>query len=323
MKESGATSTVVGIPIGTVAVFRAMADERITIEARGGRSALEPGQGLLPRARADEARPRQLLPPARRAGAEPPATAPDLVEAVRRRRREEAFFQKRIPDSAPEWLSTAVVTFPSGREARELVVNDAAHLAWGVNLGVIDWNPWPVASRTSTTLTSCASISIRRLRRAGTTFARRRSSSRTSSPTTASRAFRRPAARAGSTSTSASTRGGTSSRCAARPSRSPARWNGAPRRSPRASGGRRSGAACSSTTTRTRATAPSRRPTASGRPRTPGCRHPFAGTRCPTSSTRSCESTPCRSEWPRSVIRAPTSTRTPARSPACSSRPHR
>jgi bifunctional non-homologous end joining protein LigD len=56
----------------------------------------------------------------------------------------EPFFQKRVPDSAPHWLQTAVVTFPSGRHARELVPNDAAHLVWGVNLGVIDWNPWPV-----------------------------------------------------------------------------------------------------------------------------------------------------------------------------------
>jgi len=54
------------------------------------------------------------------------------------------FFQKRVPDGAPEWLQTATVTFPSGRHARELVANDAAHLVWGVNLGVIDWNPWPV-----------------------------------------------------------------------------------------------------------------------------------------------------------------------------------
>src|SRR5579862_1941692 len=56
----------------------------------------------------------------------------------------EFFFQKRVPDTAPAWLETAVVTFPSGRSARELVANDAAHLAWGVNLGVIDWNPWAV-----------------------------------------------------------------------------------------------------------------------------------------------------------------------------------
>jgi DNA ligase D-like protein (predicted polymerase) len=56
----------------------------------------------------------------------------------------EPFFQKRVPDSAPEWLETATVTFPSGRHARELVPNDAAHLIWGVNLGVVDWNPWAV-----------------------------------------------------------------------------------------------------------------------------------------------------------------------------------
>ncbi len=56
----------------------------------------------------------------------------------------EPFFQKRVPDGAPEWLQTATVTFPSGRHARELVPNDAAHLVWGVNLGVVDWNPWAV-----------------------------------------------------------------------------------------------------------------------------------------------------------------------------------
>ncbi len=57
---------------------------------------------------------------------------------------QEPFFQKRIPDSAPDWIETTTVTFPSGRTAREMLPNDAAHLIWGVNLGVIDWNPWPV-----------------------------------------------------------------------------------------------------------------------------------------------------------------------------------
>jgi bifunctional non-homologous end joining protein LigD len=57
---------------------------------------------------------------------------------------EPPFFQKRIPDSAPEWIQTTTVQFPSGRSARELLPNDAAHLVWGVNLGVIDWNPWAV-----------------------------------------------------------------------------------------------------------------------------------------------------------------------------------
>jgi DNA ligase D-like protein (predicted polymerase) len=56
----------------------------------------------------------------------------------------EPFFQKRVPDTAPEWLETATVTFPSGRSARELVCVDAAHVVWAVNLGTIDFNPWPV-----------------------------------------------------------------------------------------------------------------------------------------------------------------------------------
>jgi DNA ligase D len=54
------------------------------------------------------------------------------------------FFQKRVPKGSPDWLETATVHFPSGRSARELVANDAAHLVWAVNLGVIDFNPWPV-----------------------------------------------------------------------------------------------------------------------------------------------------------------------------------
>ena len=54
------------------------------------------------------------------------------------------FFQKRVPESRPDWLQTATVHFPSGRSATELVPNDAAHLIWAVNLSNIDWNPWPV-----------------------------------------------------------------------------------------------------------------------------------------------------------------------------------
>jgi DNA ligase D-like protein (predicted polymerase) len=56
----------------------------------------------------------------------------------------EVFFQKRVPEKRPDWRQTATVTFPSGRSATELVPNDAAHLVWAVNLGNIDWNPWPV-----------------------------------------------------------------------------------------------------------------------------------------------------------------------------------
>src|SRR5918995_2516268 len=56
----------------------------------------------------------------------------------------EAFFQKRAPDNRPEWLRTVELSFPSGRTADEIVVDDAAGLAWVVNLGCIDLNPHPV-----------------------------------------------------------------------------------------------------------------------------------------------------------------------------------
>jgi bifunctional non-homologous end joining protein LigD len=56
----------------------------------------------------------------------------------------EAFFQKRAPQSRPEWVETVELSFPSGRTAHEVVVGDAAQLAWVVNLGCIDLNPHPV-----------------------------------------------------------------------------------------------------------------------------------------------------------------------------------
>jgi len=56
----------------------------------------------------------------------------------------EAFFQKRAPESRPEWVETVELSFPSGRTAHEVVVSDTAQLAWVVNLGCIDLNPHPV-----------------------------------------------------------------------------------------------------------------------------------------------------------------------------------
>jgi DNA ligase D-like protein (predicted polymerase) len=56
----------------------------------------------------------------------------------------QAFFQKRAPENRPPWLRTAELTFPSGRTADEIVLDDAAGLAWVVNLGCIDLNPHPV-----------------------------------------------------------------------------------------------------------------------------------------------------------------------------------
>ena len=54
------------------------------------------------------------------------------------------FFQKRAPDKLPDFLRTVQLAFPSGRTADEIVVDDAAGLAWVINLGCIDLNPHPV-----------------------------------------------------------------------------------------------------------------------------------------------------------------------------------
>src|SRR5881398_1396676 len=56
----------------------------------------------------------------------------------------EFFFQKRAPESRPLWIEVVELKFPSGRTAREVVLRDAAQLAWVVNLGCIDLNPHPV-----------------------------------------------------------------------------------------------------------------------------------------------------------------------------------
>jgi DNA ligase D-like protein (predicted polymerase) len=58
----------------------------------------------------------------------------------------EAFYQKRAPEQRPAWLRTVTLSFPSGRTAEEVVVDDAAGLAWIVNLGCIELHPHPVRS---------------------------------------------------------------------------------------------------------------------------------------------------------------------------------
>src|SRR5579859_4421286 len=59
---------------------------------------------------------------------------------------EPAFYQKRAPAQRPPWLRTVTLSFPSGRTAEEIVVDDAAGLAWIVNLGCIELHPHPVRS---------------------------------------------------------------------------------------------------------------------------------------------------------------------------------
>ena len=54
-----------------------------------------------------------------------------------------SFFQKRVPDSAPEWLQTTIVSTPNGTTSRALVLADLAHVVWAVNLACLGFHVWP------------------------------------------------------------------------------------------------------------------------------------------------------------------------------------
>lgn len=54
-----------------------------------------------------------------------------------------SFFQKRVPDNAPEWLETTTVQTVNGTPSRALVIGDLAHVAWAVNLACLGFHVWP------------------------------------------------------------------------------------------------------------------------------------------------------------------------------------
>src|SRR5690242_11781553 len=54
-----------------------------------------------------------------------------------------SFFQKRVPENAPNWLTTTIVSTPNGTSSRALVIADLAHIAWAVNLGCLGFHVWP------------------------------------------------------------------------------------------------------------------------------------------------------------------------------------
>ena len=82
------------------------------------------------------------------------AVAPGALRGVRDRpfvlkrfvngAHEEPFYQKRAPDNLPEFVRTVTLSFPSGRTADEIVIDNDAALAWAVNLGCIELHPHPV-----------------------------------------------------------------------------------------------------------------------------------------------------------------------------------
>ncbi len=56
----------------------------------------------------------------------------------------DAFYQKRVPKGAPDWVDTATIAFPSGRTADEVCPGELAVVAWAANLGTVTFHPWPV-----------------------------------------------------------------------------------------------------------------------------------------------------------------------------------
>ena len=58
--------------------------------------------------------------------------------------RGDAFYSKRVPQGAPDWLESVRITFPSGRTADEVCPTELAAVAWAANLGTLRFHPWPV-----------------------------------------------------------------------------------------------------------------------------------------------------------------------------------
>jgi DNA ligase D len=54
-----------------------------------------------------------------------------------------SFFQKRVGDGAPDWLTTTIVSTPNGTTSRALVIADMAHVVWAVNLACLGFHVWP------------------------------------------------------------------------------------------------------------------------------------------------------------------------------------
>jgi DNA ligase D len=67
-----------------------------------------------------------------------------IVPSTREKGGGDAFFQKRIPRGAPEYVQTATIEFPSGRTADEVCPTEIAVVGWAAQMGTITFHPWPV-----------------------------------------------------------------------------------------------------------------------------------------------------------------------------------
>ena len=74
----------------------------------------------------------------------PKGVHPGIVLSTREKGGGDAFFQKRIPRGAPEYVQTARIEFPSGRHADEICPTEVAVVGWAAQMGTITFHPWPV-----------------------------------------------------------------------------------------------------------------------------------------------------------------------------------
>src|SRR6476620_591386 len=59
-------------------------------------------------------------------------------------RNADAFYQKRVPKGAPDYLESVQITFPSGRKAEEICPTEIAVPVWCAHMGTLTFHPWPV-----------------------------------------------------------------------------------------------------------------------------------------------------------------------------------
>lgn len=76
----------------------------------------------------------------------PKGVQPGMVLSTRERGGGDAFFQKRVPSGAPDYVRTARIQFPSGRHADEICPTEIAVVGWAAQMGTITFHPWPVRS---------------------------------------------------------------------------------------------------------------------------------------------------------------------------------
>jgi DNA ligase D len=74
----------------------------------------------------------------------PKGVHPGIVLSTRDRGGGDAFYQKRVPKGAPDYVETTRIQFPSGRHADEICPTELAVVGWAAQMGTITFHPWPV-----------------------------------------------------------------------------------------------------------------------------------------------------------------------------------